>query len=81
MFQCGPDQTAEQLLRPGGRLTAAFPSARYHVNTLSAVLPAGVERGLLSVEKEALFWQELFDVDCMCDNGSLYLISDPVKWG
>ena len=70
---------AKQLLRPGGRLTVAFPYDRDHVNTLSAVLPAGMARGLLSAGEEALFWQELFDVDCLCDNGSLYLISGLVK--
>ena len=70
---------AKQLLRPGGRLTVAFPYDRDHVNTLSAILPAGMARGLLSAEEEALFWQELFDVDCLCDNGSLYLISGLVK--
>ena len=70
---------AKQQLRPGGRLTAAFPYDRDHVNTLSAILPAGMARGLLSAEEETLFWQELFDVDCLCDNGSLYLISGLVK--
>ena len=66
---------AGQLLGPRGRLTVAFPSGREHVNTLSALLPAGVARGLLPAEEEAVFWRDWFSIDCICDNESLYLIS------
>lgn len=66
---------AKELLRPGGRLTVAFPFDRERVNTLSAILPAGVARGLLPAEEEAAFWREYFDVDCLCDNDNLFLIS------
>lgn len=70
---------ARELLRPRGRLTVAFPFDRERVNTLSAIMPPGVARGLLPAEEEALFWREQFDVDCVCDNEGLYLISGLAK--
>ena len=70
---------AKELLRPGGRLTVAFPYDRERVNTLSAIMPAGIARGLLSAEEEAAFWRELFEIDCICDNDGLYLISGTSK--
>lgn len=70
---------AKELLRPGGRLTVAFPYDRERINTLSAIMPAGVARGLLPAEEEAAFWRELFEIDCICDNDGLYLISGTVK--
>ena len=66
---------AHELLRPGGRLTVSFPFNRERMNTLSAILPLGLARGLLSATEEAVFWQEWFDIDCICDNEGLYLIS------
>ena len=66
---------AAQLLGPRGRLTVAFPYGREHVNTLSAILPPGVARGLLPAEEEAVFWRDWFTIDCICDNEGLYLIS------
>ena len=70
---------AKELLRPGGRLTVAFPYDRERVNTLSAIMPAGIARGLLPAEEEAAFWRELFEIDCICDNDGLYLISGTAK--
>lgn len=66
---------AKELLRPGGRLTVAFPYDRERVNILSSVMPAGIARGLLSAEEEAAIWREFFDVDCVCDNDGLFLLS------
>lgn len=48
---------ARELLRTSGRLTIAFPFDREHTNTISAILPAGLARGLLSVEEEVVFWR------------------------
>ena len=70
---------SRELLRPGGRLTIAFPFDREHTNTISAILPAGLARGLLSAEEEAVFWREWFDIDCICDNTGLYLLSGVAK--
>ena len=70
---------AKELLRPGGRLTVAFPFDRERMNTLSALMPPGIARGLLPAEEEAAIWREYFDVDCLCDNDSLYLISGRMK--
>ena len=70
---------AKELLRPKGRLTVSFPFDRERMNTLSAIMPAGVARGLLPAEEEAAFWRELFDIDCLCDNEGLYLISGTAK--
>ena len=70
---------AKELLRPGGRLTIAFPFDRERTNILSAIMPAGVARGLLSAEEEGAIWREFFDIDCMCDNDGLYLISGTAK--
>lgn len=70
---------ARQLLRPQGRLTVAFPFNRERMNILSAILPPGLARGLLSAEEELVFWRELFDIDCVCDNEGLYLISGTAK--
>ena len=70
---------ARELLRPGGRLTVAFPFNRERMNILSAIMPAGIARGLLTAEEEAAIWREFFDIDCLCDNDSLYLISGCVK--
>ena len=72
-------QKAKELLRPQGRLTVAFPYDRERMNTLSAILPAGLARGLLPAEEEALFWRESFEIDCVCDNDGLYLISGRAK--
>ncbi len=72
-------QKARELLRPGGRLTVSFPFDREHMNALSAVLPAGLARGLLPAEEEAAFWRETFDVDCVCDTDWLFLISGTVR--
>ena len=72
-------QKGRELLRPGGRLTVAFPFDRERMNILSAILPAGLARGLLSAEEETAFWRELFRVDCVCDNESFYLISGVAK--
>ncbi len=66
---------ARELLRPGGRLTIAFPYDRDRVNILSSIMPAGIARGLLSAEEEAAIWREYFDIDCVCDNGGLFLLS------
>lgn len=66
---------ARELLQPSGRLTVAFPFDRDHMNTLSAIMPAGIARGLLPAEEEAVIWREFFDIDCICDNNNLYLIS------
>jgi SAM-dependent methyltransferase len=70
---------ARELLRPHGRLTVAFPFDRERMNTLSSILPAGLARGLLPAEEEAVFWRENFDIDCICDNEGLYLISGLAK--
>ena len=70
---------AKELLHPGGRLTVAFSASRDRINTVSALLPAGLARGLLSASEEAVFWQEDFVIDCLCDNESLYLISGIAK--
>ena len=70
---------AKELLHPGGRLTVAFSASRDRINTVSALLPAGLARGLLSASEEAVFWQEDFVIDCLCDNESLYLISGVAK--
>ena len=70
---------ARDLLRPKGRLTVAFPFDRMHTNTLSALLPAGIARGILSAEEESAFWLEYFDLDCICDTDGLYLISGTAK--
>ena len=72
-------QKAKELLRPKGRLTVAFPYDREHMNTLSAILPAGLARGLLPAEEEAVFWREGFEIDCICDSDGLYLISGLAK--
>ena len=65
---------ARELLRPHRRLTVAFPFDRERMNTLSSIMPAGLARGLLPAEEEAVFWREGFDIDCICDNDGLYLI-------
>ena len=70
---------ARELLRPGGRLTVAFPYDRERVNILSAIMPAGVARGLLSAEEERAILGEFFDIDCICDNGGLFLLSGTAK--
>jgi hypothetical protein len=70
---------AKELLHPGGRLTVAFSASRDRINTVSALLPAGLARGLLSASEEAVFWQEDFVIDCLCYNESLYLISGIAK--
>ena len=70
---------AKELLRPKGRLTVAFPWGRERVNTLSAIMPPGVARGLLSAEEEAAFWMDSFDIDCICDNEGLFLLSGTSK--
>ena len=70
---------ARELLRPKGRLTVAFPFDRERTNTLSAILPPGIARGLLPAEEEAAFWRDYFDIDCICDNDGLYLISGTAK--
>lgn len=72
-------QKAKELLRSGGRLTVAFPFDRERMNTLSAILPPGIARGLLPAEEEAAFWRDYFDIDCICDNDGLYLISGTAK--
>lgn len=72
-------QKAKELLRPNGRLTVSFSFDREHMNALSAILPAGLARGLLPAQAEADYWREFFEVDCICDNDSLYLISGIVK--
>ena len=72
-------QKACDLLHPQGRLTVAFPYHREHMNTLSAIMPPGIARGLLPAEEEAAFWREFFEIDCICDNEGLYLISGTVK--
>lgn len=72
-------QRAKELLRPGGRLTVAFPFDMRHTNILSSILPAGLARGILSAEEEAAFWKDYFAIDCICDNANLYLISGTVK--
>ena len=45
----------------------------------SAILPPGLARGLLPALEEAVFWQEHFKIDCICDNDGLYLISGRTK--
>ena len=70
---------AKELLRAGGRLTVAFSFEREHMNTISSLLPPGLARGILPAEEEVFFWQELFNVDCLFDNNSLYLISGTAK--
>lgn len=70
---------ATELLRPGGRLTVAFPYDRERVNILSSIMPAGVARGLLSAEEEAAIWMEYFSIDCMCDNDGLFLLSGTTR--
>ena len=70
---------AKELLRPGGRLTVAFPYDRERINILSSIMPAGVARGILSAEEEAAIWRETFDIDCMCDNDGLFLLSGTAK--
>lgn len=70
---------ARELLRPHGRLTVAFPFDRERMNALSAILPAGLARGLLPADEEAIFWREWFEIDCVCDNEGLYLISGVAK--
>ena len=70
---------AKQLLHPGGRLTVAFSHDREHINTVSAILPAGLARGLLSAEEESVFWNDWFNVDCICDNENLYMISGTAR--
>jgi len=70
---------ARELLQPHGRLTVAFPFDRERMNTLSSIMPAGLARGLLPAEEEAVFWREWFDIDCICDNEGLYLISGLAK--
>ena len=72
-------QKARELLRPHGRLTVAFPFDRERMNILSAILPAGLARGLLPADEEIVFWSELFHVDCVCDNESFYMISGEAK--
>ena len=72
-------QKAKDLLHPGGRLTVAFPFGRERMNILSAILPPGLARGLLPALEEAVFWQEHFKIDCICDNDGLYLISGRTK--
>ncbi len=72
-------QKARELLHPGGRLTVAFPFNRDRMNTLSAILPAGLARGLLPAAEEIVFWREWFEIDCVCDNDGLYLISGTAK--
>ena len=57
----------------------AFPFNRERMNILSAIMPASIARGLLTAEEEAAIWREFFDIDCLCDNDSLYLISGCVK--
>lgn len=66
---------ARKLLRSGGRLTVAFPYNKEKVNILSSIMPPGIARGLLSAEEEAAIWREFFSIDCMCDNGGLFLLS------
>ena len=70
---------AKELLRPGGRLTVAFPYDRERINILSSIMPAGVARGLLSAEEESAIWREFFDIDCICDNDGLFLLSGTAK--
>ena len=70
---------AHKLLRPGGRLSIAFPFDKERMNVLSAALPAGLARGLLSAEEEAVFWRELFRVDCLCDTDNIFLLSGITK--
>lgn len=70
---------AKELLRPGGRLTVAFPYSRERVNILSSIMPAGIARGLLSAEEESAMWREFFDIDCMCDHDGLFLLSGTAK--
>ena len=70
---------AKELLRPGGRLTVAFPYDRERINILSSIMPAGVARGILSAEEEAAIWREDFDIDCMCDNNGLFLLSGTAR--
>ena len=70
---------ATELLRPRGRLTVVFPYGRERVNILSAIMPPGVARGLLSAEEESAFWREFFDIDCVCDNDGLFLLSGTVR--
>jgi demethylmenaquinone methyltransferase/2-methoxy-6-polyprenyl-1,4-benzoquinol methylase len=72
---------ATELLRPKGRLTVAFPFGKNRVNILSAIMPAGIARGLLSAEEEAAIWREYFDVDCICDTEGLFLLSGTVSEG
>jgi hypothetical protein len=52
----------------------AFPFDRERMNTLSSILPAGLARGILPAEEEAVFWREWFDIDCICDNEGLSAI-------
>lgn len=70
---------ARELLCLGGRLTVAFPFDRERMNLIDAAYPAGVARGLLTAEEEAVFWRDDFRVDCLCDNTAMYLISGVVK--
>ena len=66
---------AHMLLTRGGRLTVAFSHDRKQVNLLNEELPAGITREIFSAEKEALRWNNFFQVDCVCDNEWIYLIS------
>ena len=66
-------------LQKARRLTVAFPFDRERMNILSAILPPGMARGLLPAQEEAVFWQEHFEIDCICDNDGLYLISGRAK--
>ena len=60
-------------------MTVAFPYDRERINILSSIMPAGVARGILSAEEEAAIWWETFDIDCVCDNDGLFLLSGTAR--
>ena len=66
---------AHSLLNTGGRLTAACAFGRARTNAISRVMPEGVSRQLLPPWRELKYWSEHFNVDCMCDNEQLFLLS------
>ncbi len=66
---------AHLLLGQGGRLTVAFPNDWVTTNLLNEEVPEGITRRIAFAEREALYWQKYFKVDCICDNRSIYLIS------
>ena len=66
---------AYSLLNKGGRLTVAYAFGRERTNAISRVMPAGVSRALLPPWRELQSWSKWFNIDCMCDNDQMFILS------